>query len=76
MMALAYPFYERLRLMIAEHHGVILDQYFGGDVTISARFPVEHFQEFQEALRELTRGAVQAEIIETNPDTILPLERL
>jgi uncharacterized YigZ family protein len=76
MMVLAYPYFERLRQMIAEHHGLILDQDFGGDVTISARFPVDHFQAFQEDLRELTRGAVQAEIIETKADTILPLENL
>ncbi|MDR3577397.1 MAG: IMPACT family protein [Anaerolineaceae bacterium] len=76
MMALAYPFYERVRSMIGEHHGSLLDQDFGADVTISARFPVEHFQNFQNDLVELTRGAVQAEIIETNPDTILPLENL
>jgi uncharacterized YigZ family protein len=75
-MALAYPFFERLRLIINEHHGVILDQDFGTDVTISARFPVEHFQDFQKALGELTRGAVQAEIIDTNLDTILPIENL
>ena len=76
MIALAYSFFERLRLMISEHHGVILDQDFGAEVTISARFPVEHFQEFQADLGELTRGAVEAEIIETNLDTILPFENL
>ena len=76
MIALAYSFFERLRLMISEHHGVILDQDFGAEVTISARFPVEHFPEFQADLGELTRGAVEAEIIETNLDTILPFENL
>ena len=76
MMALAYPFFERLRLIITEHHGVILDQDFGTDVTISARFPVEFFQNFQKDLGELTRGTVQAEIIDTNLDTILPIENL
>lgn len=76
MMAVAYPFFERLRLIVTEHHGVILDQDFGTDVTISARFPVELFQDFQKDLSELTRGAVQAEIIDTNLDTILPIENL
>lgn len=74
MMAFPYPFFERLKLMIAEHHGVILDQDFGMDVTISARFPVDHFLAFQKDLRELSRGSIQAEIIETNLNTILPIE--
>jgi hypothetical protein len=42
-------------------------------VTMTARFLVERFDAFQAALRELTRGSVEALIIETDPETIMPL---
>src|SRR5574338_905582 len=72
MLALEYGLFERARLLIEAHKGQILDQDFGADVTITARFAVWQLPAFQDALRELTRGALQAEIIETNPETILP----
>ncbi len=73
MVATPYPYYEQIRLLIAEHHGQILDQEFAVDVTLTARFGIDRFEPFQAALRELTRGMLAAVIIETNPETILPL---
>ncbi len=73
MLACDYPYFERIRLLIQELHGQTLDEDFGVDVTITARFAVWSLEAFQDALRELTRGALQAEIIETNPETIMPL---
>lgn len=74
MLACDYSFFERIRLLIAAHHGQVLDEDFGADVTITARFAVWFLPLFQEALRELTRGGLQAEIVETNPETIMPLD--
>ncbi|HEX9018454.1 MAG TPA: YigZ family protein [Anaerolineaceae bacterium] len=73
MLACEYPYFERVRLLVQEHHGQVLDEEFGADVTVTARFAVDSLPPFQQALRELTRGALQAEIIETNPNTIMPL---
>jgi len=73
MLAFPYPYFERIRLLVAAHRGQILDEDFAADVTVTARFAVEYFAGFQQALSELTRGAVQAEIIETDPETIFPL---
>jgi len=73
MVAAPYPLFERLRLVIAEYHGVILDKEFAADVTVTAQFAVERFPQFQEALRELSAGTVEAMIVESNPDTIMPL---
>lgn len=73
MLALPYALFERIRLLVGEHHGQILDEDFGADVTLSARFPVEDLPGFQAALRELTRGDLQAEVIERDPNTIFPL---
>jgi len=73
MLACDYSYFERIRLLIQEFQGQILDEDFGADVTLTARFAVWRLDPFQEALRELTRGSLQAEIIETNPETIMPL---
>ncbi len=74
MVVLPYNLYEQFKLLVEAHHGRILDEEFAADITISIQFAVEHFSEFQEALRELSRGRVEAEIIETKPDTIMPLK--
>ena len=74
MLAFDYTYFERVRLLVAASYGQILDEDFGADVTLTARFIVQYLPGFQDALRELTRGTVQAEIIETNPETILPLD--
>lgn len=76
MIALHYTYFERLRILISTHSGQVLDESFGADVTITARFAIEKFAAFQSALREMTHGETQAEIIETNYDTIMPLGSL
>ncbi len=73
MVAAPYPYYEQIRLLAGEYRGQILDQEFGVDVTLTVRFALERFEPFQGALRELTRGTVEAIVIETNPETIMPI---
>ena len=73
MMAMPYNMYERVKLLVEGQHGRILDEDFAADVTITALFVVDRFPAFQEALRELSHGRLEAEIIETNPETIMPL---
>ncbi len=74
MLACEYSYFDRVRLLVQQHHGQILGEDFGADVTITARFAVWHLAAFQDALRDLSRGSLQAEIIETNPETIMPLD--
>ncbi|HEX2980749.1 MAG TPA: YigZ family protein [Anaerolineaceae bacterium] len=73
MAAFPYTYFERIKQLVEEQHGLLLDQDFGSDVTLTMRFPSERFADFQAALIELTRGAIQAEVIETQVDTIVPL---
>jgi uncharacterized YigZ family protein len=73
MFSLPYAFFEQARLLVTEYQGQILDEEFTADVTITARFLVDRFDAFQAGLQELTRGTVEALIIETNPETIMPL---
>jgi len=65
MVAIPYNLLERVRLMVAHHKGKVLGEDFGGDITMTLQFPVETFTPFQTALRELSAGKIQAEVIET-----------
>jgi putative IMPACT (imprinted ancient) family translation regulator len=51
----------------------VLDEDFGGDITISIQFQVEQFESFNARMIELSRGKIKAEIVDTNPETIMPI---
>jgi uncharacterized YigZ family protein len=73
LMAVPYNLFEQVKLLIEAHNGRVLDETFAADVTVTAQFTVEQFDAFQDALRELSHGRLEAEIVETNPETIMPL---
>jgi putative IMPACT (imprinted ancient) family translation regulator len=73
MLAIPYSHLERVRLLVEKCNGRLLDEEFAADITISAQFACETFPQFQKALQEMTHGTLQAEIIETNENTIMPL---
>lgn len=73
MIALPYSWFERIRLLITDHGGKILDETFAADVTMTAQFTVAGFPAFEEALREATSATLQAEVIETR-EAIVPLD--
>jgi uncharacterized YigZ family protein len=72
MLAVPYSLYERVGLLIPEHHGVVLDEEFAGDVTIVVRFAATDVSAFQDALRELSAGRLQAEIVLAGEETLMP----
>lgn len=73
MLAFPYTYVERVRLLVTEHKGLLLEEDFGVDVTVSARFRAEQTSLFAEDIKNLTRGTVETIIIERNPNTILPI---
>ena len=75
MLAIPYNLLERLRLVVNRQHGEMLGEDFGTDVTLTMRLPVDSFESFQNDLRELSAGKLQAEIIETK-EMVVPLENL
>lgn len=73
MLAFPYSFVERMRQYVARYQGEILEEDFGADVILSARFREAYIRQFAEDVRNLTRGTVETIIIERNPNTIMPL---
>jgi len=73
LVAAPYSFFERVRLAVDAHLGLILDEEFAADVMVTARFPVERVPAFQDALQEMSNGTIEAEIVHTDPATIMPL---
>jgi len=73
MIAVPYPLYERVKLLVKEHNGLIHDEEFAVDVTMSCEFASRGLPDFQSALKELSHGQIESEIIETNEAAILPL---
>lgn len=65
MAAIPYNLLERVRLLVAREGGAVLDEDFAGDITMTLQFPVDAFNTFQDALREMSSGRSQAEIIES-----------
>jgi len=69
-----YSLFERMRLLIAAHHGEVQDEAFAAEVTVTARFAVAHLAGFQAALQEMSSGTIEAQVIETNEATIMPID--
>lgn len=72
-LTLPYPWYERLRSLIASHKGTILEENFAAEVSIIASLPVEHFPAFQSTLRKTAGTAISVEVLEANKTTLIPV---
>jgi len=70
---LPYALLERARRLVAACHGQLIEEDFGAQVALTARFPVEQLPPFQAGLTELSSGALQAEII-ASEDALLPIQ--
>ncbi len=73
MVALPYSLFERARLLIAELQGLVLDEEFAGDVTLTIRLVRDRVEEFQARLRELSAGRIEALVVESDDETIMPV---
>ena len=65
MIAIPYHLLERVRILVARQNGSILDEEFAGDITMTLQFPASSFESFQNELREISAGKLQAEVIES-----------
>ncbi|MBT3314186.1 MAG: YigZ family protein [Anaerolineae bacterium] len=61
-----YSLLERIRLLVVEHKGEILDEDFAADVTMTMRFKIEKLAAFEKTLTELSAGQLAVEVVETS----------
>lgn len=72
-LAFPYTYLERIRQYARECGGLILEEDFGADITMLMRFRSALFEGFQLEVKNLTRGSVEAIILDRDPNTIMPL---
>ena len=65
LLEIPYSFLERLRRIVPFQQGLILEETFGAQVTMTIQLPVEGLESFQKELSELSNGKLHAEVIET-----------
>lgn len=70
MAAIPYNLLERARLLVSKHRGGVLGEDYAADVTMTLQFPVETIRAFQEDLRGLSAGRIQAELIEMREEIV------
>lgn len=73
MFSLPYPLYELGVRLVESCKGIILQDEFGVDVTLTAQFQDEELDGFRQQLTNLTSGQVDAIVIEENPNTPFPV---
>jgi uncharacterized YigZ family protein len=57
--ALPYPLYERVKLLITAHEGTLNDERFAGEVALQLTMPIAQVEAFTAALRNLSAGKIQ-----------------
>lgn len=72
MLVVPYSLLERVRLLVKQHDGTILNEDFTAEVTMTFQFPVVKTETFQGTIQELSGGKLKAEIIDTT-ETLIPV---
>lgn len=73
MLVIPYNLLERVRLLVTRQRGEVLSEDYAADITMTLQFRIDSFDAFQNELREMSAGKLNAEVIESN-ETILPLD--
>jgi uncharacterized YigZ family protein len=68
-----YNIYELVQRLVSKYEGSISDQNFDVQATLTAQFIQDKFPEFSQKLNDISNGQISAEIIDSNPNTIIPL---
>ncbi len=72
-LVLPYSYLERVRLVLADHGGEIVEESFAADITLTARLAEERFPVFQRRLQEMSRGVLSAAVLTTEM-RLIPVE--
>jgi uncharacterized YigZ family protein len=68
-----YNFFEQAKRIAVQHNGVIVDEDFGAEVTVSVQFIEDDFPAFKDQIFDQSHGQIEAEVVEENPNSIMPL---
>jgi len=74
MFVIPYSIFDQSQRIINNHLGVITDQDFGADVTLTARLADTRLDSFTSRMVELTRGKIEFITLEHRKNTIMPLK--
>ena len=72
LLNISYPLFERAKQLLEKHHAKIEDEDFAADILLTFQLRVEDYDSLRQDLLELTFGNLQMEIMENNPNTIMP----
>ena len=73
MFVVPYALFEQSKLLVSHHDGLIVDQVFGADVTLTVRLIDKHMSSFKDRMVNLSHGGVEFITIEERENTIMPL---
>jgi uncharacterized YigZ family protein len=73
LLAVPYNLYEQVTLLVEAQRGLTLDTTFAADVTLTLQFRRGDLAPFNNALSELSHGALEAELVDSDDSTIMPL---
>ena len=73
MFIIPYSLYEQTKIIVTSHDGLIVDENFTADVTLSVRLPDSHLECFKKRMVQLTHGEIELILIEKRSNTIMPL---
>lgn len=74
LVELPYPLLELGRRLVDQTQGKIEKEEFSDSVLLTCTFPISAYEAFVAQLRELSNGRIEPLIVETNPDTIYPVD--
>ena len=58
-MTLPYRLYQPLARLLPAFEAEVIESEFAAEVTLAVSLPVEHVNDWRDALRELSAGAIQ-----------------
>jgi uncharacterized YigZ family protein len=73
LLEIPYSLLEQVRRIIPVHKGIIDSEDFTENVMLTCTFPVSAYDDFVNAITELSSGKIEPIIAETNQDTIFPV---
>jgi uncharacterized YigZ family protein len=73
LISVSYSFFEQSKRIIEKHKGKIIDEDFGVDVMLSIQFIEENYLGFKQQIFDASNGQIDSEIIDQNPNTIMPI---